>query len=317
MIKISIHANWFGFDPEKAREAILKYSPNEAGIWGDIQVVSDASAADFCICLQDKDLALGQVPFQKKILIRREPEAISPFVKDADRYLHVIDYENSYHYSFWRIEATYDELKRLEPPKDYNQGIYTVMSHKQKTQDQKLRTSFAAKCHDLFGMEIFGSFKDVLKGKLTTAHTSLNKFDIGYGRSYCFAPENSRLKNYFTEKIIDAYLGWNMPVYWGCPNILDYFPAESLHIIDMEDEHAIDHVREISQTPLSKTNLEAIRYARQLVLDQYSFFPFLKSHLEAIEPELDWWQNINHALHYWTTKSFRKLGELKSRYLSH
>tara|TARA_Y100000310_G_scaffold329971_1_gene400798 strand:+ start:552 stop:1376 length:825 start_codon:yes stop_codon:yes gene_type:complete len=35
--------------------------------------------------------------------------------------------------------------------------------------------------------------------------------------------ENSRCKNYFTEKIIDCFAYGTVPVYWGCTNIGDFF----------------------------------------------------------------------------------------------
>lgn len=35
--------------------------------------------------------------------------------------------------------------------------------------------------------------------------------------------ENVREKNYFSEKLIDAILCETVPIYWGCPNIGDFF----------------------------------------------------------------------------------------------
>jgi hypothetical protein len=35
--------------------------------------------------------------------------------------------------------------------------------------------------------------------------------------------ENTSERNYFTEKIIDAFQTYTIPIYWGCPNISDYF----------------------------------------------------------------------------------------------
>ena len=34
--------------------------------------------------------------------------------------------------------------------------------------------------------------------------------------------ENSKSKNYFTEKILDCFACGTIPIYWGCPNIGDY-----------------------------------------------------------------------------------------------
>jgi hypothetical protein len=37
------------------------------------------------------------------------------------------------------------------------------------------------------------------------------------------AVENSQVINYFTEKIIDCFMSRTIPIYWGCPNIEDFF----------------------------------------------------------------------------------------------
>lgn len=35
--------------------------------------------------------------------------------------------------------------------------------------------------------------------------------------------ENTQEPNYFTEKIVDAVLCETVPIYWGCPNIAEFF----------------------------------------------------------------------------------------------
>ena len=48
------------------------------------------------------------------------------------------------------------------------------------------------------------------------------------------AIENSRNFNYFTEKIIDAFITKTIPLYWGCLNIGDFFNLDG--IVVFEDE---------------------------------------------------------------------------------
>ena len=40
--------------------------------------------------------------------------------------------------------------------------------------------------------------------------------------------ENTSEENYFTEKIIDAFQTYTIPIYWGCPNISDYFNRKGI-----------------------------------------------------------------------------------------
>ncbi|WP_120500359.1 glycosyltransferase family 10 [Roseovarius sp. EL26] len=42
--------------------------------------------------------------------------------------------------------------------------------------------------------------------------------------------ENVRERNYFTEKLIDAILCKTVPIYWGCPNIEDFFDPAAMII---------------------------------------------------------------------------------------
>ncbi len=47
--------------------------------------------------------------------------------------------------------------------------------------------------------------------------------------------ENSRQKNYFTEKLVDCLLMKTIPIYYGCPNIGEYFDTSGWIILDSEN----------------------------------------------------------------------------------
>ena len=48
--------------------------------------------------------------------------------------------------------------------------------------------------------------------------------------------ENIREQHYFTEKLVDAILCKTVPIYWGCPNISDYFDTSGMIICQNKDE---------------------------------------------------------------------------------
>jgi hypothetical protein len=48
--------------------------------------------------------------------------------------------------------------------------------------------------------------------------------------------ENSKNQNYFTEKIIDAFITKTIPVYWGCPNIEEFFDIRGMYVFKNENE---------------------------------------------------------------------------------
>lgn len=53
---------------------------------------------------------------------------------------------------------------------------------------------------------------------------------------YSIVIENVREKNYFSEKLVDAVLCETVPIYWGCPNIGDFFNTEGMILCETEEE---------------------------------------------------------------------------------
>lgn len=48
--------------------------------------------------------------------------------------------------------------------------------------------------------------------------------------------ENTKVDNYFSEKLLDALRTYTVPIYFGCPNILEYFDEEGIIIVnDIQD----------------------------------------------------------------------------------
>lgn len=53
---------------------------------------------------------------------------------------------------------------------------------------------------------------------------------------YSICIENIREYDYFTEKIIDSFATYTVPVYFGCPNIADYFDMDGIVIVNSLQE---------------------------------------------------------------------------------
>ena len=58
--------------------------------------------------------------------------------------------------------------------------------------------------------------------------------------------ENSRQKNFFTEKLIDAIYTKTIPIYYGCDNISDWFDTRGLILVNSLEE-TIDAVRNLKE----------------------------------------------------------------------
>lgn len=55
-------------------------------------------------------------------------------------------------------------------------------------------------------------------------------FLSGFRFMICF--ENTRVDYYMTEKVINAYLGGCVPIYWGCPQAADILNPEAILMLD-------------------------------------------------------------------------------------
>jgi hypothetical protein len=48
--------------------------------------------------------------------------------------------------------------------------------------------------------------------------------------------ENVKSDNFFTEKLIDCFISMTIPIYWGCPNINQYFDQDGIYSANDEQE---------------------------------------------------------------------------------
>jgi len=68
------------------------------------------------------------------------------------------------------------------------------------------------------------------------SHPHIDKYQLFETSMFHLAIENSKNQNFFTEKIIDAFITKTIPVYWGCPNIHEFFDTKGFFIFNTEEE---------------------------------------------------------------------------------
>ena len=64
-----------------------------------------------------------------------------------------------------------------------------------------------------------------------------------------------------------------MPIYWGCPNIGDYFPEDSFYLVEMSNPQEI---QEILNKPIEEKHIKALLEARDLVINKYNIWPVIE-----------------------------------------
>jgi hypothetical protein len=101
--------------------------------------------------------------------------------------------------------------------------ITFVTSNKSQTLGHKLRLDifdYLNPIDEINGMEIFSHMSPPF-------HQIRN--DFFYNAKFHICVENSIQKNYFTEKIIDCFASKTIPIYFGCPNLGDWFNMNGVY----------------------------------------------------------------------------------------
>ncbi len=87
-----------------------------------------------------------------------------------------------------------------------------------------------------------------------------NKHEILRNYEYSIAIENVCEDNYVSEKFFDCILNNTVPLYYGCPNVEDFYDPNSFHNIDIEHTSVIDQIKQLtsrSSTSMSENVLES------------------------------------------------------------
>lgn len=82
--------------------------------------------------------------------------------------------------------------------------------------------------------------------------------------------ENSRYENYFTEKIIDCFMSYTIPIYWGCPNIGDYFDKNG--IIEFNTKEELENILKNLTPEDYHSRLESVKRNYEIAKEKYAFF---------------------------------------------
>lgn len=90
---------------------------------------------------------------------------------------------------------------------------------------------------------------------------------------YHLAIENHRCDHHWTEKVSDAFLGWALPIYYGCTNLGEYFPEDSFVEIDITDfDASLETIQKTISAGEYERRLDAVSDARSLILTKYNLF---------------------------------------------
>lgn len=296
----------------------LRRFPNRIPSWGRCDFTFDPDCRDYDWLVVYDDLPRHApveklaCPKENTLLLTGEPSSITHYGRSFLRQFgHVLTSQEPWaiqHPGVIRRQAgllwyyggsddrgTYDSLINTPPPPK-TKLVSTVCSAKaMKHTLHSQRLAFTKRLMtDLPELDVFGYGMGHLD----------NKADAIDPYKYHLVIENHSCPHHWTEKLADAFLGYSLPIYFGCTNLNDYIPEGSYINLDIRNyEKSYSQIRSLLISDEYERRLPMICMAREMILKNYSTF----SQLERLIIEFP---DSKHSEHTATVihgrKSFRE-----------
>jgi hypothetical protein len=231
----------------KLRNNVPRLTLNMYQDWFDVNKIIRPNADIYIQCEETRD-----PPHKNSVFVQVEPESINGvrnfLLNNSHKFKYIITYDdvvldtckNAYKYIFGSVwinpeyyENIYTDRKQFK--------ISMVCGSKLFTDGHKIRQMIYYLQNILkkqFPLIIYRSNRglllpDISNNELLPEDNKIHLFDTF---QFSLVIENSRQKNYFTEKLIDCVITKTIPVYWGCPNVSEYFDTTGWIIFDDMDD---------------------------------------------------------------------------------
>jgi hypothetical protein len=277
--------------------------PDGESKWGRCEFVFDPDCPvyDWLVVYDDLSPVAGEkfserieplaCPAENTILVTAEPSSIKTYSPDFCRQFgviitsqeswaiaheHIVRTQTAYPWFYGRSDTammTFDQIM-ANPPEEKSRLISTVCSGKlgRRHTLHRARFEFTGRLEkELPEIDRFGKGVRYLN----------DKAEVLDAYRYHVAIENDNVPDYFTEKLVDSFLGLALPFYFGCTNAADYFPQESFIPIDIFDfQGSIDTIRQAIEANEYEKRLPYIEEARRRVLEEHNLFALLSLEIE-------------------------------------
>ena len=264
---------------------LLRQTPGGKGVWNNIQfLVDEPGEADYVVihgharepawvrCPQGHVwLVMGEAPHEWADAWHDISRGIDrAYMTDARRVSE--KHRLSYLFLPWWVDRDYDYLSNCAPhPK--TEPLSWITSNSSGLEGHRYRLRYLEKVRKMNELSLYGSGFNPLPGKWE----GLAPY------RYSIAFENHSNSHYWSEKVMDCFLSWTMPIYYGCTELDRFFPRESFIQLDAETPNPTAFLSDIINSDLRERNLDAIAEARRRVLNDYNLFNVLSREIEANE----------------------------------
>lgn len=265
-------------------------TPNNLGIWEDIQATTNLDEAEFLV-IQDEcydSNVLSRFEPRKRLYFNRE--ALSTHLKnqypssefnrfsywDGTGYLPLRWWYGS-NWSSGGVNQDYDSLMNLELP-EKTKSLCCVLSDKEMTEGHRLRKKFTQNFIEKYNFDLYGSV-----GFRNSEIPNNDKFSVLKQYKYCLGFDNQDfIKDFFGTQCTDTLLAWTVPIFWCGQELSKYLPEGSFIQFNARDLNEIDRIIDIIENDDYESRIPAIKEAREYLLNKHNFFPTIKKLIDNV-----------------------------------
>jgi hypothetical protein len=277
-------------------------TPKRNGIWKDMEATTRINEADYYVIFdghnekidESRAIYFCQHPRIENVAYNTHENLGKSFKSyNGKKCLKAFNSENALNPGEWWLSYDYDYLNSLEKPSKtkllscimtyqthnpmYNQRVLFMENFAEKVMfrsdiswDLYGRPEDKFKNNDKLNIDYHGSLGANNPDGSLGVHTIGKEIlkDYLYDLMFDVGPT----KNYVSERFNDALLLWCKPIYFGSNNVHEFFPQESFDYVNILNLNEWEKVVEVIKKPI---NYEAIKEARNLVLNKYQVWPYV------------------------------------------
>ncbi|MEQ8411549.1 MAG: glycosyltransferase family 10 [Erythrobacter sp.] len=190
----------------------------------------------------------------------------------------------------WSVDRSYQSLKSSTiPPEEKTKQLSWITSSLNLLEGHAARMRFLQELQGQVSFDLYGrGFREI--------H---DKWHALAPYRYSLAYENYRAPLVMSEKLMDCFVAETMPIYYGSPAVTDYFPSESMVIIDPEDPDVFRIIADVAASDRWLKNRDAILEAKRITLDEMNAFKrlaqFIRHEHATTEPDPQQWMRVNQV----------------------
>ena len=263
---------------------LMAQSPGGHGIWNGIRFFESAGEADadYVVVLNQPAAPISITAAPNRVwaviqepptrfhhhLHRGQPAFARVYTSDAAQAVTAGRYRGSQPALAWHAGLDFDTLAAMTdvPPK--TKDVSWITSTLSFLPGHKLRLRSIEALRQAGIVDFFGRGLKPIE----------RKWDGLAPYRYSIAFENHIGPWYWSEKLADCFLAGAMPIYVGCTNLEDYFPAGSFVRLDPAAD-VVAQVRRIVASDLAERSRHLVLDARRRVLFEHQLFPFLAAEI--------------------------------------